>query len=69
MTESKRSLRPVRIPKAIGFGAEVTAKEERNVGEVLKQVMPEDFIKFGLIPEFIGRVLLLSLWTDWMKKL
>ena len=42
--------------KAIGFGAEVTAKEERNVGEVLKQVMPEDFIKFGLIPEFIGRV-------------
>ena len=42
--------------QAIGFGAEVTAKEERNVGEVLKQVMPEDFIKFGLIPEFIGRV-------------
>ncbi len=42
--------------KAIGFGAEVTAKNERNVGEVLKDVMPEDFIKFGLIPEFIGRV-------------
>ena len=42
--------------KAIGFGAEVTAREERNVGEVLKEVMPEDFIKFGLIPEFIGRV-------------
>ena len=35
--------------KAIGFGAEVTAKEERNVGEVLKQVMPEDFIKLALI--------------------
>ena len=42
--------------KSIGFGAEVSAKKERNVGEVLKQVMPEDFVKFGLIPEFIGRV-------------
>ena len=42
--------------KAIGFGAEVAVKQERNVGEVLKEVMPEDFIKFGLIPEFIGRV-------------
>ena len=42
--------------KSIGFGAEVTEKEERNVGEILKEVMPEDFIKFGLIPEFIGRV-------------
>ena len=42
--------------KSIGFGADVSVKEERNVGEVLKDVMPEDFIKFGLIPEFIGRV-------------
>ena len=42
--------------KSIGFGAEVSAKEDRNIGEVLKDVMPEDFIKFGLIPEFIGRV-------------
>ena len=42
--------------KAIGFGADVTSQEEKNVGEVLKEVMPEDFIKFGLIPEFIGRV-------------
>lgn len=42
--------------KAIGFGAEVAVKKERNVGELLKEVMPEDFIKFGLIPEFIGRV-------------
>ena len=31
-------------------------QEERNVGEILKDVMPEDFIKYGLIPEFIGRV-------------
>ena len=42
--------------KAIGFGAEVSAKQDRNVGEVFKDVMPEDFIKYGLIPEFIGRV-------------
>ena len=42
--------------KSIGFGAEVTAKEERKIGELLKDVMPEDFIKFGLIPELIGRV-------------
>ncbi|MBQ1311143.1 MAG: ATP-dependent Clp protease ATP-binding subunit ClpX [Blautia sp.] len=42
--------------KGIGFGAEVVGKDEKNVGEVLKDVMPEDFIKFGLIPEFIGRV-------------
>lgn len=42
--------------KSIGFGAEVSVREEENVGEILKKVMPEDFIKFGLIPEFIGRV-------------
>ena len=42
--------------KSIGFGAEVSVKEDRNVGEILKDVMPEDFIKYGLIPEFIGRV-------------
>ena len=42
--------------KSIGFGAEITEKKEKNVGEMLKEVMPEDFIKYGLIPEFIGRV-------------
>ena len=42
--------------KAIGFGAEVTSKEERNVGDVLKDVMPEDLIKYGLIPEFVVRL-------------
>ena len=43
--------------KSIGFNAEVHAKDEYNVGEVLKHVLPQDFVKFGLIPEFIGRVL------------
>ena len=42
--------------KAIGFGAEVTSKEEQNVGQLFKQVMPEDLIRYGLIPEFVGRV-------------
>ena len=42
--------------KSIGFGADVSAKKEYNIGEVLREVMPEDFIKFGLIPEFVGRV-------------
>ena len=40
----------------VGFGAEVKSKDEQDLGEILAQVMPEDFLKFGLIPEFIGRV-------------
>lgn len=42
--------------KAIGFNATVTDRREINVGEAFKHAMPQDFIKFGLIPEFIGRV-------------
>ena len=42
--------------KSIGFNAEVQAKGEMNVGEAFKHALPQDFIKFGLIPEFIGRV-------------
>lgn len=42
--------------KSIGFNAEIAEKSKRNVGEILRQVMPQDFVKFGLIPEFIGRV-------------
>ena len=33
-----------------------SSKEEQNVGELFKQVMPEDLIRYGLIPEFVGRV-------------
>ncbi|MCR5468944.1 MAG: ATP-dependent Clp protease ATP-binding subunit ClpX [Lachnospiraceae bacterium] len=40
----------------IGFGAVVKTKKDENIGEVFKNVMPQDLIKFGLIPEFIGRV-------------
>ncbi len=41
---------------SIGFGATVEADDERRTGELLKEVEPEDLLKFGLIPEFIGRV-------------
>ncbi|MBP6096062.1 MAG: ATP-dependent Clp protease ATP-binding subunit ClpX [Methyloversatilis sp.] len=40
----------------IGFGAEVKSRENRNSGEALRNVEPEDLIKFGLIPEFVGRL-------------
>lgn len=40
----------------LGFGSDVKKKEERTSSEVLGQVMPEDLLKFGLIPEFIGRL-------------
>lgn len=42
--------------KAIGFNSAPAAKKERHLDELFKNVMPEDLIKFGLIPEFIGRV-------------
>lgn len=42
--------------KSIGFNAEIADKEKRNVGELFKKVLPQDFVKFGLIPEFVGRV-------------
>jgi ATP-dependent Clp protease ATP-binding subunit ClpX len=42
--------------KAMGFGANIIKQKERNVGDILKDVQPEDLIKFGLIPEFLGRL-------------
>ncbi len=42
--------------KGIGFGAEMGTKEKRNIGETLKHILPEDLLKDGLIPEFIGRL-------------
>ena len=42
--------------KSIGFNVDIGDRTEKNVGEVLKQVLPEDLVKFGLIPEFVGRV-------------
>ena len=41
---------------SIGFNSEVKSKNDMNVGETFKRALPQDFVKFGLIPEFIGRV-------------
>ena len=41
---------------SIGFGAEIIGKDERSISELFAQVLPEDLVKFGLIPEFIGRL-------------
>lgn len=42
--------------KIMGFGANIVKREEKNIGETLKLLQPEDLIKFGLIPEFLGRL-------------
>jgi ATP-dependent Clp protease ATP-binding subunit ClpX len=42
--------------KNIGFGAEVLTREEKKIGDILRKIMPEDLLRYGLIPEFIGRV-------------
>ena len=49
---------------AIGFGAEVKDESQRGVGETLKDLEPEDLLKFGLIPEFVGRLPVLATLTD-----
>ena len=50
--------------KSIGFGAHVAAPEERKVGELLAQGEPEDLLKFGLIPEFVGRLPVIATLED-----
>lgn len=42
--------------KSMGFGAKIADKKDVNIGELLEQLKPEDLIKFGLIPEFLGRL-------------
>ena len=42
--------------KLMGFGAEIKTREEKDVGEILRQIQAEDLLKFGLIPEFVGRL-------------
>jgi ATP-dependent Clp protease ATP-binding subunit ClpX len=49
---------------SIGFGAHVEAEGERKTGDVLKRIEPEDLLKFGLIPEFVGRVPVLATLED-----
>jgi len=42
--------------KGIGFGSEVKSKKDKNIGEMLSNILPMDLLKFGLIPEFVGRL-------------
>lgn len=42
--------------KAIGFGADIKGKQDLSLGDLLAQIMPQDLLKFGMIPEFVGRV-------------
>ncbi|MCK9229714.1 MAG: ATP-dependent Clp protease ATP-binding subunit ClpX [Syntrophales bacterium] len=49
---------------AIGFGADIKSKTERNVGEILADVRTEDLLKYGLIPEFIGRLPVIATLAD-----
>ncbi len=50
--------------KSIGFGAHVAGPDERRAGEVLKNIEPEDLLKFGLIPEFVGRLPVIATLED-----
>ncbi|MEQ8194424.1 MAG: ATP-dependent Clp protease ATP-binding subunit ClpX [Rhodospirillales bacterium] len=49
---------------SIGFGADVTPSDERQTGEILQEVEPEDLLKFGLIPEFVGRLPVIATLND-----
>jgi len=42
--------------KVMGFGADIKSKEDENIGETLKHILPQDLLHYGLIPEFIGRL-------------
>ena len=54
--------------KTLGFGAEIKNREEKNIGEILSHVQPEDLIKYGLIPEFVGRLPVIATLEDLNEK-
>ena len=49
---------------SLGFGAEIRSRKEKNIGEILAEVRPEDLLKYGLIPEFIGRIPVIATLND-----
>ncbi|MDX2224098.1 MAG: ATP-dependent Clp protease ATP-binding subunit ClpX [Rhodospirillaceae bacterium] len=53
---------------SIGFGADVKASDERQTGQILKEVEPEDLLKYGLIPEFVGRLPVIATLEDLDEK-
>lgn len=54
--------------KTMGFGAELKNREEKNIGEILRHVQPEDLIKYGLIPELVGRLPVIATLEDLKEK-
>ena len=52
------------IGTSIGFGADIKSPDDRRVGDVLREVEPEDLLKFGLIPEFVGRLPVIATLED-----
>ena len=42
--------------KGIGFGAEVSGRDNKKMGDILRQILPQDLLRYGLIPEFVGRI-------------
>lgn len=42
--------------KGLGFNADIKSKKDKDLGKILKEILPEDLLKFGLIPEFVGRI-------------
>jgi ATP-dependent Clp protease ATP-binding subunit ClpX len=53
---------------SIGFGADVKSPDDRKTGEILRQIEPEDLLKFGLIPEFVGRMPVIATLEDLDEK-
>ena len=53
---------------AIGFGAEISSRNQRDIGKLFRQVQPDDLIKFGIIPELVGRVPVISSLADLRKE-
>ena len=49
---------------SIGFGADIRAPEDKGIGEILQEIEPEDLLKFGLIPEFVGRLPVIATLND-----
>jgi ATP-dependent Clp protease ATP-binding subunit ClpX len=54
--------------KTIGFGADIKQKEEKRIGAILKEIQPEDLLKYGLIPEFVGRLPVLATLDELSEK-
>mgnify|MGYP000217069681 FL=1 len=51
--------------RSMGFGAEIRSKKERDVGQLLKEIQPQDLLKFGIIPELVGRLPVITTLRSW----